>query len=139
MNIPKTQKEFESTFQTEGKCFQYLFDIKYDKGYYCSNCNSTNYWLIRNRYIRCKKCKEEISLFSGSIFQNSNLSLMDLLRIIWWLVSLKNGVSAKSLAKLFGLSYKTSWIWLHKFRRCMVIPEREKLAGTVEVDEMYVG
>jgi len=139
MIFPKTQKEFEVFFSSEKKCFQYLFDIKYDTGFYCSNCNSTNYWLIRNKYLRCKECKNEVSLFTGTIFQNSNLSLMDLFRIIWWLVFQKNGVSAKSIEKLFGLSYKTSWVWLHKFRRCMVIPEREKLNGTVEVDEMYVG
>lgn len=139
MNFPKTQKEFEKSFSNEQKCFLYLFNIKYDTGFYCSNCNSKNYWLIRNKNLRCKECKTEVSLLSGTIFQNSNLSLMDLFRIIWWVVSQKNGVSAKSIEKLFGLSYKTSWVWLHKFRRCMIIPEREMLRGTVEVDEMYVG
>ena len=38
----------------------------------------------------------------------------------------------------FG-SYQTAWAWLHKLRRAMVLPGRELLSGTVEVDETYVG
>jgi transposase-like protein len=38
----------------------------------------------------------------------------------------------------FG-SYETAWTWLHKLRRAMVREGREKLSGTVEVDETYIG
>jgi transposase-like protein len=38
----------------------------------------------------------------------------------------------------FG-SYKTAWLWLHKLRRAMVRPGRDKLLGQVEVDETYIG
>jgi len=36
-------------------------------------------------------------------------------------------------------SYQTSWAMLHRFRRAMVRPGRERLNGKVEVDESYVG
>jgi len=36
-------------------------------------------------------------------------------------------------------SEQTAWTMLHKFRRAMVRPDRDKLAGDVEVDETYVG
>ena len=36
-------------------------------------------------------------------------------------------------------SYVTAWTWLHKFRRAMVRPGRNRLVGRVEVDETYVG
>jgi len=56
------------------------------------------------------------------------------------MVAQKNGVSAKGLQKILGLgSYQTAWTWLHKFRRLMIIPGREMLNGTVEVDETFVG
>lgn len=35
--------------------------------------------------------------------------------------------------------YKTAWTWLHKRRRAMVRPGRDRLAGVVEGDEIYVG
>ena len=45
-----------------------------------------------------------------------------------------------SLQQELGLgSYKTAWTWLHKLRRAMVRPGRDRLSGTVEVDETYWG
>jgi len=39
---------------------------------------------------------------------------------------------------MLGLTrYETAWVWLHKLRRAMVRPGRERLS--VEVDETYVG
>lgn len=52
----------------------------------------------------------------------------------------KHGASALGLQKLLGLgSYKTAWGWLHKLRRAMVRPGRERLSGRVEVDDSYLG
>jgi hypothetical protein len=36
-------------------------------------------------------------------------------------------------------SYQTAWAWLHKLRRAMVRPSRDRLQGRVEVDETYLG
>ena len=44
------------------------------------------------------------------------------------------------LQQVLGLgSYQTAWAWLHKLRRAMVRPGRERLEGCVEVDESYLG
>ena len=44
------------------------------------------------------------------------------------------------LQRVLGLgSYKTAWSLLHKLRRAMVRPGRDRLHGTVEVDETYWG
>ena len=54
--------------------------------------------------------------------------------------SQKNGVSAMGLQRVLGLkSYKTAWTLLHKLRRAMVRPGRDRLSGRVEVDEAFVG
>ena len=56
------------------------------------------------------------------------------------MASLKPGVSALQLQAQLGISrYETAWLLLHKVRRAMVDPDRSRLAGTVEVDETWVG
>jgi hypothetical protein len=56
-------------------------------------------------------------------------------RAMWWLTSQKNGASALGLKRVLGFgSYQTAWAWLHKLRRAMVRPDRERLGGVVEVD-----
>ena len=48
--------------------------------------------------------------------------------------------SAVGLQCQLGLgSYQTAWAWLHKLRRAMVRPGRDRLSHDVEVDETYVG
>jgi transposase-like protein len=59
---------------------------------------------------------------------------------MWYATNQKQGVSALGLQRALGLgSYRTAWNWLHKLRRAMVRPDRDRLSGTVEVDETYVG
>ena len=59
---------------------------------------------------------------------------------MWHVTSQKYGISALGLQRALGLaSYQTAWAWLHKLRRAMVRPVRERLHGEVEVDETYVG
>ena len=59
---------------------------------------------------------------------------------MWHITNQKFGANALGLQRLLGLgSYNTAWQWLHKLRRAMVRPGRERLSGVVEVDETYVG
>lgn len=59
---------------------------------------------------------------------------------MWWVTSTKTGTSALTLQQQLGLgSYQTAWAWLHKLRRAMVRPGRERLSGRVEVDESFIG
>jgi transposase-like protein len=61
-------------------------------------------------------------------------------RAMWQVTSQKNGMSALGLQRVLGLgSYKTAWAMLHKLRRAMVRPGRDRLDGVVEVDEAYWG
>lgn len=59
---------------------------------------------------------------------------------MWSITSQKYGANALGIQRVIGLgSYHTAWEWLHKLRRAMVRPGREKLSGVVEVDETFVG
>ena len=61
-------------------------------------------------------------------------------RAIWWFTNQKSGVSGVGLQRALGLgSYRTAWTCLHKLRRVMVRPGRERLSGDVEVDEIFIG
>ncbi len=57
----------------------------------------------------------------------------------WYVTNQKQGVSALGLQRVLGLgSYQTAWTVLHRFRRAMVRPDRDRLKGLVEVDESYL-
>lgn len=61
-------------------------------------------------------------------------------RAIWHITSQKYGANALGLQRVLGFgSYRTAWMWLHKLRRAMVRPGRDRLSGIVDVDEIYIG
>jgi len=140
MKIPKNQLEFESMFSTEEQCLDYLKGLRFPTGYFCRKCNHDEYWNNKRGLLICKHCRDELSITAGTIFHRSKLPLVVIFRALWWMVAQKNGVSAIGLQRVMGIgSYRTAWTWLHKFRRLMVFPGRDKLTGKVEVDETFVG
>ena len=140
MRIPGNQIEFEKMFTTEEQCLDYLKEFRFAKGYSCRKCQHNEYWLNNRGIMVCKSCKNELSVTSGTIFHRSKLPLVVIFRALWWMVAQKNGVSAVGVQRVLGLgSYRTAWVWLHKFRHLMVFPGRNKLSGVIEVDETLVG
>ena len=140
MRIPKNQIEFEKMFTTEEQCLDYLKEFRFPEGYLCRKCHHDEYWLNKRGIMVCKSCRNELSITSGTIFHRSKLPLVIIFRALWWMVAQKNGVSAVGLQRVLGIgSYRTAWAWLHKFRRLMVFPGRNKLSGKIEVDETLVG
>ncbi len=59
---------------------------------------------------------------------------------MWHVTNQRYGANALGLQRILGLgSYHTAWQWLHRLRRAMVLPMRERLIRVVEVDETYIG
>lgn len=141
MHYPKDQLEFDDWFATEEGCLDYLMKIRWPEGVICPKCGCREVWKIESRNLfTCRACRSQISATSGTIFHCSKKLLREWYAALWWIVAQKNGVSAAGLMRILNLgSYRTAWTWLHKFRRLMVTPSRQKLSGTVEVDETYVG
>ena len=103
-------------------------------------CDSQNILKIGRGLYRCQVCKYDFSVIAGTLFQDTHKPLRLWFHAIWYIVSQKNGVSALGLQNALGLgSYHTAWEWLHKLRRAMVRPDRDKLSGVVEVNETFVG
>src|SRR2546422_4483120 len=139
-DYPRTLRELESRFATEPACRDYLARLRWPQGFACPACEGTEAWSTGRGLWMCAVCGQQVSVTTGTIFQDTRLPLTLWFRAIWWLVSQKNGASALGLQRVLGLgSYRTAWTWLHKLRRAMVRPGRERLTDQVEVDETFVG
>lgn len=87
----------------------------------------------------CRACRYQCTVTAGTIFEKTRTPLQVWLAAAWYITNQKQGVSALGLQRVLGLgSYQTAWTMLHRFRRAMVRSGRDKLQGTVEVDETYV-
>lgn len=131
--------EFETKYSKDQDCGDYLFRLRWPDGFICPRCSATEFSRLKELY-RCKSCRYQVSATSGTIFHRSHISLPIWFRAIWWVTSQKNGASALGLKRVLGLgSYETAWLMLHKLRRAMVRPGRDRLSGVIEIDETYIG
>jgi transposase-like protein len=139
-DYPKTLLQLEQRFATDEQCCDYLTALRWPDGFVCPNCGGRKAWPAGRGRLICAACRHQATVTAGTIFQDRRLPLRLWCRAIWQVTSQKNGASALGLQRVLGLgSYQTAWTVLHKLRRAMVRPGRDKLSGRVEVDETLVG
>jgi len=140
-DYPRDLLSFESRFGADEACREYLARLRWPEGFICPRCSGTrSAWTATRKRLICAVCRYQASVTAGTIFQDTRKPLRLWFRAIWWVTSQKNGASALGLQRVMGLgSYLTAWTWLHKLRRAMVRPGRDRLSGRVEVDETYLG
>jgi transposase-like protein len=139
-DYPRTILELEERFPDENSCRDYLVRLRWPDGFVCPRCQTTEAWSATRERLVCRVCRHQTSVIAGTIFQDTHKPLRLWFRAIWQITSQKTGASAVAVQQVLGLgSYLTAWTWLHKLRRAMVRPGRERLRGRVEVDETQVG
>lgn len=139
-DYPKTLLELEKWFATDQDCLDYLFKIRWPHGFECPNCKNKDTWCNSRGFFECQKCGHQTSVTSGTILHGTRKPIKLWFHAMWHIANQKYGANALGLQRNLGLgSYNTAWQWLHKLRRAMVRPDRDKLSGHVEVDETYVG
>src|SRR3982750_984894 len=136
--LPRSLPEFEARFPDEAACARGLLEKRWPDGFRCPACGHDRAWeLGRERLtLQCAACERQVSVTAGTVLHGSHLPLRTWFLAAWLVATHRNGMSARQLWRQLGLgSYKTAWLLLRKLRRAMVDPEREPLAGLVEVDE----
>jgi len=139
-DYPQTVLEFNDRFHNEAACRAYLETLRWPEGPRCPRCPQAKVWTMKAPFYRCAACGHDFTVTAGTLFADTHLPLRLWFQALWHVIHQKNGASALGVQRVLGLgSYRTAWRWLHKLRRAMVRPGRDRLSGTVEVDEVYVG
>ena len=118
-----------------------LADCRWPDGFRCPRCGHQRAYALAVARWQCAAppCRHQTSLTSGTVLHRSKTPLTTWFWAAYLMTTDKRGVSALLLQRQLGVSYKTAWLLLHKLRRAMVAPEREKLRGVVDMDETWVG
>ena len=139
-DYPQTILEFRERFATEQACEEYLVGLRWPDGFVCPQCGTTKAWGMKRGLYWCRSCGYQASITAGTLLHDTHKPLRIWFEAMWYVTNQKSGVSALGLQRVLGLgSYHTAWNWLHKLRRAMVRPGRDRLSGTVEVDEIFIG
>jgi transposase-like protein len=141
VDYPADLSEFDRFFPDEAACERYLERVRWPNGFVCPWCGERREpWRTARGPQLCRGCRRRVSVTARTIFEGTRKPLKLWFIAAWEITGHKYGANALNVQRMVGLqSYRTAWAWLHKFRRAMVRPDRDRLNGIVEVDETYVG
>jgi transposase-like protein len=122
-------------------CVQEVASVKWPKGEpVCPRCSSKKASFLKTRLMwKCMACKKQYSVKVGTIFEDSAIGLDKWLCAMWMLANCKNGVSSYEVARALEVTQKTAWFMLHRIRYAQHTGSINKMTGTVEADETFVG
>ena len=139
-DYPDTYRQFVEMFPDNKACVRYLVQLRWPDGFVCPACKTySTPWNESRDRIACSVCRHQTSIKVGTIFEKTRTDLITWFEAAWHLTTAKNGMSAKTLERTLGVSYRVAWMMLQRFRVSMVSAERKQLVGRVEVDETLIG
>ena len=111
---------------------------------YCPKCGCTEICAYVSRPIfKCKACKAQFSVTSGTIFASHKLPLRDYLLAIAIFVNGAKGHSALQLSRDLDVQYKTAYVLSHKIRESMASEAAGMTIGgkdtVAHIDGAYFG
>lgn len=129
-----------SWFGTDADCLDYLEWLRWPDGFVCPACGAGGGWRVGDGRWKCAACGKRTAVTAGTLFDRRRTPLTVWFQACWEFAAAKDGVSAVTLQRTLEIgSYATAWAMLHRLRSVLVRPGRERLSGTVEVDETYIG
>ncbi len=108
---------------------------------FCPRCECLIVYKMGTRRLwKCKECRHQFSVTSGTIFASRKLPIRDYLAAIAIFINAVKGISALQLGRDLDVQYKTAFVMAHKIREAIGAGQMEgNLSGVVEVDGAYVG
>ena len=123
METPKTLIEAVKMFSDPQVALDYMTGIRWPNGVTCPHCiketgevHQRVSFLSTRKIWKCKECKRQFSVKSGTIMEDSPLGLDKWLTALWLLVSAKNGISSCEVARSLGVKQESAWFMLQRLR-----------------------
>lgn len=107
---------------------------------FVKNCEHTEHYFRKTDLkFQCKKCGSRVSLRSGTVMENFNLSFHYWMICIELMTLSKKSFSTLEMQRMLGHKrYEPIWFMIHKIRRIMSICDgKYKLKCCIEFDEGF--
>ena len=135
-----TLGQFLKRFPDDAACLEEIKNMRYPDDSICPHCQKeSKFYRITDRTAySCQFCRGHVYPLAGTIFEKTTTPLRLWFYAMFMMIQTRAGVSAKTLQRELGVTYKTAWRMFKQIRMLMA-QEPSLLTGTIEIDETYVG
>jgi transposase-like protein len=144
--FPKSLLQATRYFADPDVCVDFVAAMRWPEGIVCPHCQGKRVSYLSSRRIwKCmaKECHKQFSVKTGTVFEDSPISLDKWLTATWLVVNCKNGISSYEIAKDMQVTQKSAWFMLHRIRLALKGNKWARTMGQsgkpVECDETFVG
>lgn len=110
LDYPRFYREFVEWFPDDEACLIYLEKLRWPNRFICPACHLIGKpWRQTRGRMVCSSCRHQTSVTSRTIFDKTRTPLTTWLEIAWHMTTVKNGLSAKTVQRTLGPSYRTAW------------------------------
>lgn len=139
---PTTLQEAIVYFSDPANRRVYLVARRWPDGVICPRCGSKDVLFLAkyNRWhCREKHDAPQFTLKTGTVMEDSPISLDKWLTVMWQIVNSKNGISSCEVHRAIGITQKSAWFLDHRIQFALGMTPGNKLSGQVEADETFIG
>ena len=126
-------------FPTDKSCMEYLESIRWKNGVVSPFEAKSKVYKCSNGRYKCRSSNRYFDVRTGTLFEDTKLSLRKWFIAIFYVTVHKKGISSCQLARDINVTQKTAWFILKRIHNCLGIDCVECLKNMVEVDETYIG
>jgi transposase-like protein len=141
---------------SDADAYEYLESLRWPEKPVCPHCGvmGDHYFLkpdngvsrattrgsvSQRRVWKCRDCRKQFSVTTGTIFHGSKVSLRIWLFVFFEMCANKNGLAAREIARKYDVAPKTAWFMTQRIREAMANDSSGKLTGNIIMDETYIG
>ena len=132
-----------AAFGDEGKAHDWLVASRWPQGMRCPYCEgesiSPRKTTRKTPQFRCRSCRKDFTVKTGSIMESSNLPLSKWAMAYYLVTTNLKGISSMKLHRDLEITQRTAWFLLHRIRETWDDNAPDRMAGPVEADETYIG
>jgi hypothetical protein len=143
-----TVGDMTTAFQDEDRCRRLVEAMVWPRGRICPACGYRCSTALAGRDVgrqarpglyQCSNglCRFQFTVTTRTPLHSTKLPLRVWLTGLWLILQSDKGISSVRLAEAIGVSQPTAWRMGHALR--LLVTSEQRLGGTVEIDELYIG
>jgi transposase-like protein len=141
-NLPACLMEAVTYFADLDRAHAFFVQVRWPDGVICPRCGSTgaNY-NPKYRRFQCNLSHDnrQFTVKTGSIMEDSPLGLNKWAVAFWLEVNAKNSISSYEVHRALKVTQKSAWFMQQRIRLALHEGSFNKMTGTVEADESFIG